>query len=666
MRNHVRSFSLAFRPNDQSYSRDFSLEGVKPGGCQIQVLDRVKRNSNNIAKLFIALGDYSRRVFVSSEKTLSMDIGESEGQWLPSLRTIPSCQAFHRECKRKTYCYAIRASYAIKYIYEECLKSLIEMPLFVVVDDKKRKKVLINFLASPRHSFPLLFLDKKGKFRGNVSQESFYSLVIVTEEEMMGCHLKNVMVILDSPESQWKNYARLIAAPVDNKIVVIEEEDLNIGKFSRFMDGKWKVRNVSINEDINEMLEKGNANIGHKIDSDPEHRFPIKSYPRMVMNDSGNEENVDDVENMLESWLTGIFGYPGSGKSRRVDILIRIVSKRQGRVLLLLCGSALSRELYRQRWINVTNVDVVNYDSDKIASLKTIIDCRTVKQAKKKAEMSDRLFVIVEDCPVNRHLENELEDVVKRLKEEMVSLIITFKPHMKGSSRFSVDRIMNVFKGNSDCSLVVLQSQRINMQLLRHIQRNETVTALKLGSKSLPTSSMPAAIVLGPPVQYMNCEYMCERLHGGYICKKSVLCVQISKKLASALSFCLKLALEANKAGDIHILVSDEALLNSFKKGLLCHDPNITISHPKDFRGCETSVIISVNVGDEWMLEVISRSRTHLIIIDNIRQHQDLWRTMMEEGQVEAWNVTIPPEGPFLDDARKNFLKADERGKFLR
>ncbi|CAG0899634.1 unnamed protein product [Darwinula stevensoni] len=50
--------------------------------------------------------------------------------------------------------------------------------------------------------------------------------------------------------------------------------------------------------------------------------------------------------------------------------------------------------------------------------------------------------------------------------------------------------------------------------------------------------------------------------------------------------------------------------------------------------GCESNVVITVNVDDTWLMESMSRTKMDLIIIDFLPEHSQLWHAMQEEGHL--------------------------------
>ncbi|CAG0894953.1 unnamed protein product [Darwinula stevensoni] len=709
MNSLVKSITVSFRPNDQSFLRDIPLQDVRPGGYKIRILESVMRNSRKIAELFLAILDYSRRIFISSEKTLPLDIKQSGNGFLPVLFPIPSCFSIHPgECKdEKTY-EAVRCSFAVQSIYEEYSKSSEKIPLFVVVDHQERRNALVNVFTFLYPSIPLLFLNFNWSrhvwdFHGNVVSEVLLPIVVVTESEMIGCHLTNVTVVIDIAQSKWQNYARLIATTGDRrKIIVVEEEQLRIGKFSRVRKeiSGWETWEImkSVDKNLKVRLEKAMKQCHvKKIDYLEEDTFPPAPFPGMSIDWNGREGEERDVNLMLRSWLSGIFGPPASGKSRRVDVLISRVTERGDRVLLLHSESVLSRIAFRQRWEGKDNVDFEGFDSNKINSLQDIInrvqriqreekrkekhfmgrtilkakiskeeerekrekkkqrreegEARTEKGFGKKQEMG-LLNVVVEDCPLLK----DFKLIIEKLKEMKIRLILAFKPHSEDAEGEAVERYIKVLQDNPESTAIVLRSQPTNVHLLKHIQKNETGKALQLKAGNLSVSSVPAAIVLGPAVRWFKCSGQ----HLGYICKGMSSC---SKAVALASSLSHRVLPRQLSGYSSEILVSSEELLTSLqtlKTHLDIHD--VKVIHPKDFRGSEASVVITVDVGDDWLLEAISRSRNQLFIIDNIPSHEDLWKTMMEEQRVQTWDDPIPWDNEAYS---RIFLTLDEEEQFL-
>ncbi|CAG0893750.1 unnamed protein product [Darwinula stevensoni] len=670
--NNIKSMTVSFRPTDQSYTRDIPLLDVKPRGCQIKILEEVKRNSRKIAELLMAIRCFFSRNVLSLEKTVRMDIDESAGGFLPALLFIPSCSALHpSKCQEKMICEAVRASHAIDSIRNQCSRSSKERPIFVVVDSEKRKNALVNIIMSFFPSIPFLFFSNRRRiWRGNGNLNGSSSLVIVTEHEMMGCYPSNFIIILDFPFTQWKNYNRLIASTVENKILVTEEEELRTGKFSRLTNEifGWKIKEGNIDgADLSRTLEKAwQAYDSKKIDHLKDDAFSRSRFPGMDIDSDGrDEQKIADVDRMLKSWLSGIFGFPASGKTSRIDILIRNVTVFSGHLILLHCGSDLSWEVYRKRWGNEDHVKLAYLDSSKIKSVDDILD-HIVRVKENKAKLNNKkkkmekeedkhvvsnetvpLFVVVEDCPLLKDFEGAKE----RLQKMNTKLILAFRPHSDDTSGIAVEKAARMREGKTDCTAIVIRSQPMNVALVKYIQRHETRTAL-----SLP--AMSAAIVPGPPVRFISMKnFKCSQIHSGYICSGNMSC---SKYATAALSLSQAALLKAPGISPF-ILVTDEDLLASLET---CKsDPDIVVLHPQNFRGCEASVVVSVNVNEDWLQEAISCARTGLVIIDNIPNHQHLWDTMTQEGRVEAVHDTFPS---YTEEHPKVLLRLDEKERFLK
>ncbi|CAG0892146.1 unnamed protein product [Darwinula stevensoni] len=751
IKNPLQSITISFRPNDQSYSRDFSLLDVRPGGHTIHILERVKRNTRNIADLFLAIGNYSRQIFISSERTQEMDLREPGGKSLPVLFPIPSCYSLHPgKCREEMTCSAMRASFAIHHIHTECSMPIRNLPIFVVVDDKKKKASLVNILTSLYDSLPVIFLDdgqdtpcnderpesdfdtdkesgkeeeykseedlktkhikdfwscisdeesesslsdesdqfdsdasekatrdqthefesnniedcetdEACKFRGRVSSDGLTPVVVVTEDEFKGCHLKNITIVVDLPHSRWKNYIRVASATDDTNILVVEEEELTTGKFSQLLQKipGWKITKKNFNrQDLNEKLDRAlEENEGKPIDVLRSDIFSCASCPVMEAAwDAAGGREEEDTDKLLTISLIGIFGYPATGKSFTVHNAINVVLQGRARVRIVHCGSDLSQELCREQWRGEVNVEVVHCHSRNITSLQDILPHGdSMKQTEVEEEEGCLSVLVVEDCPMLKDLEKEIPRTVQQLKAKHLKLILAFKLHSSDAPEISVERMIDVLKENPDSTAITLRSPSTDSRFLIHITRNEAPSALILGAKSLFTSATPGAIVLGPPVQYVKCLGN----HGGYLCEGETSCGPYIKNSVHILSSFLKsVVTETTPEDETHVLVSDEALLKSLNEAL--SDGNrIRLTHPRDFRGCENSTIVTVNISDDWLLEVISRSKTQLIIIDCIQEHQDLWRTMLADGRVQ------PRDIPVLQD-RSAFLLLDDDGKFLK
>ncbi|CAG0888478.1 unnamed protein product [Darwinula stevensoni] len=683
----VKSITVCFRPNDQSYTRDFPLEEVKPAGHSITVLDSVKRNTRKISELFMAIGNYSRRVFVSYSPSLKIDSEEIGGECLPRFISMTSCQALHRKCKDESICECVRASHVI---YEECRKASEKRPVFVVVDEIRRRNAFLNTFMSLYPEFPVLFLWR-GDFHGKPPPEGSFPLVVVTEEEMIGCHPLNVTVVLDFPRSQWENYNRLIASTRENKILVIEDEAWRTGKFSHVPTGiketpGWKIEDINIDkESLNAKLEKiWKGHVEEDLEDLDERKFPKQSFPRIEMDWDDRGEEDADVAKMLASSLSGIFGYPASGKSRKINLLIGRVTSR---VLILNCRGKLSRLVYRQRWKGKENVeldefsaghfDFPNYLFKRVEEReKNMKEMEKGKKRKKKAKGSkktgkekaegkreetgektepDPLVVVVEDC---YFFDQFPENTVELLKKMKMKLILAFEPHSTETPDISVEQVVEMLNKRLDCTAIVLRSELSNLALMRHIRENETPIALDLKSKNLSVSALPASIVPGPPVEYVNIikAEKCPGRHLGYICSGNSTCGMTANALSSLLRS--EPFESTNEAPQI--LVSEEWLLTPLREKMDKTWPRIQVKHIKDFRGCEASTVISFNVNDDWLLEVISRSRTRLVVIDDLRRHQNLWKQMKKEGRVVPISCPTDPE----DDLRI-LLRLDDQEMFL-
>ncbi|CAG0886808.1 unnamed protein product [Darwinula stevensoni] len=436
----LKSITLSFRPNDQSYERDFPIQDVNPGGREVRVLEGVKRNTRKVAELFLAIGDYARRIFPSLERTLPLDLKESgEGfkrGFLSVLFSIPSCFSIHPgECKDVRTCETVRAMHAIRIVHEE--RSKRSTPIFVVVDNVERKNAIVKVTASIFPSLPLIFLfysrsHHAWEFHGHGASEGSSPIVVATESEMTGCHPNNLTIVVDHSGSQWQNYSRLIATTGENKILVVEEEQVRTGKFSHVTKQipGWTIKERGVDEDLKLRLNEARSKCdAQRIVNLEEEDFPLATFPGMETDWNKREgEEKRDVEIMLRSSICGIFGPPAPGKSLRVSLFIARATERGERVVFLHPGYVLFLEHRRQR-VGKDEVDLYkSFDSNKIKSFQDVVDLvqealkekegkgKNKKTKKKQREEKSRKTsppnIVVEDCP----LLEELNDPTGRLK----------------------------------------------------------------------------------------------------------------------------------------------------------------------------------------------------------------------------------------------------------
>ncbi|CAG0895645.1 unnamed protein product [Darwinula stevensoni] len=180
-------------------------------------------------------------------------------------------------------------------------------------------------------------------------------------------------------------------------------------------------------------------------------------------------------------------------------------------------------------------------------------------------------------------------------------------------------------------------------QFLEKILINETSKSLQLGVNSLATGSHPGALVPGPMPKRISISYQCLEQHAGYKCKGQE-----------------KYVLEQVKnLPTVHVLLSDANLMKLLQSSEDCGE-NLTFVHPNDFRGCESNVVVSVNVDTFYLLESLSRARTQLFIIDYLLDNEEAWRTMEKDKRVDK---EVVQDHIALDN--QTLLSLDNFGKFL-
>ncbi|CAG0891165.1 unnamed protein product [Darwinula stevensoni] len=673
----VKSLTFAFRPNDSAYGKDINIQGVKIAGVEIKVLKVVKRNTRLVSNLFLALGDYSRRIFICQEPTMrDLEFAESETELLPTLFPIPSCATIHESCNNKLACEAVRSCQALLAIsHLEIIKD--KKQLYVVVDSRERRNFLMNTF---RYIFAknVKFIDSRGKFRGT-SEDSY---VFITEDQIHGYHQEDVIVILDQFECNWRNYLRMISSCYENVIITMEEEGMETGKYSSL---KFSMPNsigkVVVPKSTREIFDKGLEEALKTAWTQEEHEltfFHEKAYHRvnhsLIVKE--NKFQSSQVEKLYYNGMRSkpfivIFGPPSSGKSTfLLESIGHLVQDRQEkeRCILFHMGSVLTWQVsldYLQPHAN--NLDLV-----KSATLlpEDIIYHSRVDEVRWKCPDAI-IYIHVDDYSIQaKTTQDEInlwKDVLDDLKNDelKVMLRIAFQSHSRSGREISLKELESFFK-KEGVEVVKLPNSRSSCStsnwLLGQICKNETHTPLRLEAKSLPTASRPGALVHGlKPKIFMK--YHCPGQHMEYTCKGHENCMPYITGF-----FCFRFALapEVNQViserEPVHVLVSDEKLIPLLKAMNERYDGRLELVHPKDFRGCESSAVVTLNVEDSWLLESISRARTSLFIIDCMPEHQIVWRTMEEEGWVNVDETTT------VDDTNidlRMLVSLNKVGEFL-
>ncbi|CAG0900023.1 unnamed protein product, partial [Darwinula stevensoni] len=231
----VKSLTLAFRPNDETYTTEIDLKNVKIAGVDLKILHDVKRNTRFVSDLFLALGNYVRRIFLCEEPSLrGMKFPERvECEKVePSISPILSCSTLHDNCQSNS-CWAVRSSHVLLSMVgkneeakEDTTKQL--QPLYVIVDTKERRNRLVNTISNV-FGREVGFVDSLGRLCGSSSN----SIVVVASDQILGWHSMEKIVILDLLESKWKNYLRIMYSCHKNIVIAVDGVS-QIGKYSEF------------------------------------------------------------------------------------------------------------------------------------------------------------------------------------------------------------------------------------------------------------------------------------------------------------------------------------------------------------------------------------------------------------------------------------------------
>ncbi|CAG0891156.1 unnamed protein product [Darwinula stevensoni] len=371
-----------------------------------------------------------------------------------------------------------------------------------------------------------------------------------------------------------------------------------------------------------------------------EEEFTCERFPGFAKeNDWIEEGDEEDVKKILGSWLTGIFGYPASGKSRKVDRLIKRVVELRGGVILFLCGSEIFNELIRRRWESQATVEIVPFHEvvmgieslhDIVESI--IVSLRGYLMRIQKEDLVGPVVAVVEDCSLGKWKFADIDTVVKTLKANNLKLIISFKSHSVHAHGISVEGVINSLEKNEDSTAIVIRSHPTDYHILRRIiqRENSWFSEVKNFCKS-------SEAVVGPPVLYLN--YTCSGTHCGCICFGKERCGNSSLVQKSLVQSILAKMTEEDKP---QVLVMDDSLVRELRESVRDIRQNIQISHYKDFGGFEASVVISINGNLRDTHDVISRCRTRLIIIDNLLANESIWKALTEAELIQTMDVSFP------------------------
>ncbi|CAG0884497.1 unnamed protein product [Darwinula stevensoni] len=664
----AKSLTIAFRPNDATYTRDINLETMKIGGASMNTLNVVKRNTIFISELFLALADYSRRIFVSKEPTLrDMEFCQSNKEFVPTLFPIPSCPTIHNSCKNISACEAVRASVAILMIRES---SGNEKPLYAVVDSEERRNRLVNTLA---HVFntEVTWMDSSEIFHGPPNS----SIIVFTDAQILGCHEDCEFVIMDLADCKWRNYIRIVSSCFDNVTIVMEQEALRTGKY-QYLQIKMSMpafkENSEIDQEVFLKALNGKMEKAWKLSAGEIAHLDEKRYSSKMIISMNNTTQSSSPIKWKKSKLKVIFGPPSSGKSMSLfDSIQKLAKKNSGgemdQILLLHMGGPLSWKV---------SLDYLRPNAHKLHVLrsepcapKDLIDDHQLEVIRWKYPDSN-IHIHVDDYLVQaQSTKEEIQNwtkVVDALKEneQNMTLTVVFQSHSICGRVISMKELSSSFKVAGAQVIITSAYETLCCQtsgwLLNHIRENETQTHLRLEAKSLPTASRPGAIVHGLKPKYITMNYHCGDHHLSYSCKGQNHCMSY---VGAFLCFRFALTQAINeKLSLVPVLISDGELMSALEAFSGNHVAKLQFLHPKDFRGCEAKACISVNVEDSWLLESVSRARTDLYIIDCLQDHQHVWQTMLEEGRLEE--IVIPEDYTGLDEP--TLMRLNSIGNFLR
>ncbi|CAG0878536.1 unnamed protein product [Darwinula stevensoni] len=498
------SLTFAFRPNDVTYTKDINIHDIKVAGFALNVLDVVKRNTQLVSDLFLALGDYSRRIFVCEEPTMrGMEFDHRGGRLLLTLLPIASCSILHASCENKLNCDAVRSSTAI-FVIEGSAKK----PLYVCVSNRERRDRLIHTL-NLAFDIEVKFIDSLGRFRGKAES----SIVVVTDDQILGYHPNSEIVILDLHECKWRNYVRMLSSCESEVTIVMDQETLQTGKYMPVRIGipDLKTANslVETNKKLKETFQENFKKVcerEQKITHLDEITFSRTSM-LLFHHERKNEGRSNSDISRSTPKFTVIFGPPSSGKSMALfDSIQHLCQENQenDRILLLHMRSVLSHQAsldHLQKHKN--SLDIVRSEA---WSPHDILDNHQVHAIRWKYPNSI-IHVHVDDYRIQSESTDEEIQMWRKFrsdlsKDQKLTLTIAFQSHSKAGREISMTDL-TIFFRDQKVNVITLPEKNTRIipyctsnWLLSQIHKNETHTPLRLEVQSLPTGSRPGALVL--------------------------------------------------------------------------------------------------------------------------------------------------------------------------
>ncbi|CAG0895687.1 unnamed protein product [Darwinula stevensoni] len=671
LKDHVKSLTLSIRPNDSTYTRDVNLQNIRIAGVAMDVLTVVKRNTRFVSDLFLALGNYSRRVFVVLEPTIQdMEFERSEKELLPILFPIPSCSTVHNSCQNKLTCEAIRSSKAILTLME-CNTIALGKIVYVVVDNRERRDRLANIL--PRVCSKIVpsvkFIDSSGKLR---EKEATSSLIVVTDDQIRGYHDDSI-IILDLSGYKWripKRLQRLQRLKATSFTVdVFPGEGRALSPERPLLILSYISLRIAVLGGVLSSLrpreEKNIRVVDGKTEGITEDREGIFAF--LKNNGMGKHVLVDEVPLTL-----GIQGHMDE----------QSIEKHWEEVFLLkdhvksLTLSIRPNDSTYTRDVNLQNIRIAGVAMDVLTVVKR--NTRFVSDLfLALGNYSRRIFVGLE--PTIQDMANSTEDEIENWKEvlnelkredQKLTLTVVFQSHSRGGREISMKDLASFFQTQG---VQVIKHPgfkpigNTSNLLLRHLCMNETRTRLRLEVNVLPTASRTGALVHGFKPRHVTLKYNCPGQHLGKMCFGQKYCMPYLGAFR-----CFRYTLSQKISGEqIYVLASDRKLISFLmwfdkRHARVAENMLLVFVHPEDFRGCESSVSIVINVDDHWLLESISRSRTNLFVIDCLPHHREVWSAMKEEGRLDILEMReddecIDEEILFKLNACGNFLGVSPR-----
>ncbi|CAG0888537.1 unnamed protein product [Darwinula stevensoni] len=653
---------------DIDYPENLDIQRVidSLGKEKVEVLREIKRNTKEIAEFVTEVSLFIQKIFpcynLHPMQGLNYDLREA--------KETPRVVFIEPPSGLKSMCQWV--SEVVIWIKS----SVRNARLFVIITRRvAERKVLVGELER-RVGQRVASLNSKGELKGTSRPE----FLILYQTQVTGMSFQDV-ILLDGIEF-YCSWSRMVGM-ARRSLHVISLDQLASGRWEEpFRKGiitSCSLRNLNPCREVYfERLENRPRiellwlNIRehistHSINIKAEERKlelvfgPIRSGKTMFL--------VERLQGKEEQGDKDFFTNEKGNKSRPRNMLVDCSRWRKDKYPESLTLIDLEEMMKRRRQgILIEAFDIHNllirHKLDNVYSLTPrVLQQLLMKMLQKEEQIGRRLHVAFDNVPVHpigpgpvetKGLRAEWEDILDSFLHNatLASLTVAFQPYVYHyTTTFDVQEFKKGFKLSP------------RQGLLRYVLSHESSYELRVKPGTLNTRPQPSSLVFGqkpilitPPLGVHN--------HGGLKCidGRGRGCVAVT-----AAAYVLSLQHKEN----LVVLISDEEIQDIFTEALNLMEAGtsgvLSIYHPKDYRGCESSEVMCVGLEDSWVVEGISRAIWKLLIVDGgshpvVKCRMGLWRDLVRRGFLHSPEPFSPDPDPLPHD---DWAALNEKYHFL-